>query len=170
MSHVSAFQAGLVGVGLSLMVSCSPQTIEPSNAGQPMPTMRQSLPIEATAKIAGKTILLEVARTPQQQAIGLMNRTNLASDRGMLFVFESPRPASFWMKNTLIPLDMIFLRNGVVKAIAKNAQPCKADPCPTYTSQTEITDQVLELRGGQTKELGLKVGDRIPVVFIKPKR
>lgn len=97
-----------------------------------------------------------------------MNRTSLASDRGMLFPFNPPRPAQFWMKNTLIPLDMLFLRNGVIKSIAKNVPPCKADPCPTYGSPNEEIDQVIELRGGSALQLGLKVGDRVSVQFLRP--
>lgn len=168
MGHVNRnrVQAGLIGAGLSLMVGCTAPLAQSSDAMQPM---RQSLPIEAQAKIAGKIIQLEVARTPQQQAIGLMNRTSLADDRGMIFLFNPPRPTQFWMKNTLIPLDMVFLRNGVVKSIAQNVPPCKADPCPTYGSATELIDQVIELRGGRAKELGLKAGDRVPVNFLKVK-
>ena len=156
---------GLVGASLSVMVGCSAPLVQSSDA---MPVMRQNLPIEAEAKMGGKTIQLEVARTPQQQAIGLMNRKSLADDRGMIFLFNPPRVTQFWMKNTLIPLDMVFLRNGVVRAIAADVPPCKADPCPTYGSPTEIIDQVIELRGGRAKELNLKVGDRVPVNFLKP--
>jgi hypothetical protein len=124
------------------------------------------LPISALAEMAGQKISLEVARTPEEQAMGLMYRTSLAADRGMLFPFEPPRPVSFWMKNTLIPLDMVFLRNGEVKAIAANVPPCTTTPCPSYGPSTEI-DQVIELRGGRAAELGLKVGDRVSIKFLQ---
>ncbi len=123
------------------------------------------LPITAQAQMAGQRISLEVTRTPQEQAMGLMYRTSLADDRGMLFSFVPPRPVSFWMKNTKIPLDMVFLRNGEVKAIAANVPPCTAEPCPSYGPQIPI-DQVIELRGGRAAELGLKVGDRVSVEFL----
>lgn len=125
-------------------------------------TSRQELPIAAQMKVGEKVIQLEVAQTPQQQQIGLMNRTQLPDDRGMLFPFDPPRPVAFWMKNTLIPLDMIFLRDGQVAHLARNVPPCQADPCPTYGTPVEI-DQVIELRGGRAAELGIKPGDRLIV-------
>ena len=138
----------------------SPSVVAPISAKQ-----EQTLPISAKAIVAGKVIQLEVAQTPQQQQIGLMNRTSLADDRGMLFPFDPPQPARFWMKNTLIPLDMIFLRNGVVSAIAANVPPCTSDPCPIYGPGTTI-DRVMELRGGRAAELGLKAGDRLTIEFL----
>jgi uncharacterized membrane protein (UPF0127 family) len=110
-------------------------------------------------------ILLEVAKTPEEQAQGLMFRTELAGDRGMLFEFEEPRIARFWMKNTLIPLDMIFLRQGEIKQIIANVPPCKADPCPVYGPLTEV-DQVLELQGGRAKALKLTVNQRLEFIPI----
>jgi uncharacterized membrane protein (UPF0127 family) len=133
----------------------------------------QVLPISAKAKIAdrslaepSKRIELEVAKTPEQQAMGLMYRTSLPDNRGMLFEFKPARWVNFWMKNCKISLDMIFVRDGVVKAIQASAPPCTADPCPTYGPNTPV-DQVIELRGGRAAELGLKVGDRIEVEFLK---
>ncbi|CAD5912444.1 hypothetical protein PCC9214_00128 [Planktothrix tepida] len=125
----------------------------------------QMLPITAQAKIGGQVIQLEVAKTPQQQALGLMYRTALADDRGMLFPFDRPRVVGFWMKNCKIPLDMIFLRNGVVKAVQVNAPPCQQEPCPTYGPDVAV-DQVIELRGGRSQELGIKVGDRIAITVV----
>jgi hypothetical protein len=69
------------------------------------------------------------------------------------------------MKNTKIPLDMVFLKDGEVKAIEADVPPCTADPCPSYGPETPI-DQVIELRGGRAAELGLKVGDRVSVKFL----
>jgi hypothetical protein len=84
----------------------------------------------------------------------------------MLFLFPEPRPAQFWMKNTLIALDMIFIQDGEVVAIAPNVPPCKREPCPTYGTD-QLVHQVLELRAGRAEELGLAVGDSIK---IKPYR
>jgi len=136
----------------------STQIAESENRGQ-------MLPITARATIAGETIQLEVAETPEQQMMGLMFRTSLPDDRGMLFPFESPQMAGFWMKNCKIPLDMIFLRDGVVRYIEVNAPPCTADPCPSYGPDVPV-DGVIELRGGRALELGLQVGDRIPIQFL----
>jgi uncharacterized protein len=131
----------------------------------------QKLPITSQFSFKGQTIMLEVARTSQEQSTGLMNRTELATDRGMLFVFSPPRPVSFWMKNTLIPLDMIFMSNGVVKYISAQALPCKQDPCPTYGPESRADiDGVIELRGGRATELQLKVGDRVKLVKYSAKQ
>lgn len=157
--------AAVLGFGV-LFIGCT-SIPTPPTAVQANTPSGQMLPIAAIAKIRNTTIGLEVAATPEQQEIGLMYRTSLANDRGMLFPFNPPRPTQFWMKNTLIPLDMVFLRNGVVKTIAANTPPCKADPCPVYGSQLQEIDQVIELRGGRAAELGLKVGDRVAVQFIR---
>jgi uncharacterized membrane protein (UPF0127 family) len=128
----------------------------------------QKLPISASAKIANQRINLEVARTPHQIEKGLMYRTSLAADRGMLFVYEPPQPVSFWMRNTKIPLDMVFLRDGQVKALKTNVPPCTTNPCPTYGPGSKVViDQVIELRGRRSAELGLKVGDRVNIKFFK---
>jgi uncharacterized protein len=165
-----------LGLGLSVvLMGCMPRSVEPPISIQRQPgspivqsAVVQDLPITALVEIAGKTIQLEVAQTPQQQATGLMGRKTLADDRGMLFLFEPPRPVQFWMKNTLLDLDMIFLRKGVVMAIVPDVPPCKSNPCPVYGpgNRAEDIDQVIEVRGGRAKELGLKVGDRLPVQFL----
>jgi uncharacterized membrane protein (UPF0127 family) len=134
----------------------------------PLPdaNLAQVLPIEATATIGGETFELEVARTPAQKARGLMFRDTLPRNRGMLFPFGSAQPLAFWMKNVPVPLDMIFLRDGEVKAIAK-AVPCTVDPCPIYPQGGVVADTVIELRGDRTQELGLRVGDRVTVRALK---
>lgn len=143
----------------------APTEGSPSPAAESEPG--QQLPISAEAEIGGEVIQLEVARTPQEQAKGLMHRPPLPDDRGMLFPFNPPRPVQFWMKNTPSPLDMVFLENGEVQAIAAAVPPCEADPCPTYGPETPVPiDQVLELRSGRAAELGLQVGDRINIQFL----
>ena len=127
--------------------------------------LAQTLPVTAKTTISQETIELEVAQTPQQQALGLMFRESLPADRGMLFPFSEPRIAQFWMKNVVISLDMIFLYQGEVKAIAANVPPCAVDPCPVYGPDVLI-DQVLELPGGRAKELDLQIGDRLKIKFL----
>lgn len=127
----------------------------------------QQLPVSARAQIANTVIYLEVASTPRQQALGLMYRPALPSDRGMLFPFDPPRVVQFWMKNVPVPLDMVFIRDGVVQAIATSAAPCQQDPCPTYGPNVPV-NQVIELRAGRAAELGIRVGDRIPIQFLSP--
>ena len=143
---------------ISQAINVQAQTQHPSNFQ--VSQEGQVLPITAQAQISGQIINLEVAKTPKEQAMGLMFRTELADDRGMLFSFHPPRKVNFWMKNCKISLDMIFIRSGVVKAIALDVPPCLAEPCPLYGSGVPV-DGVIEVRGGRTTELGLKVGDRI---------
>jgi len=97
-----------------------------------------------------------------------MYRTSLAADQGMLFVYEPPQPVSFWMKNTKIPLDMVFLRDGQVKMLKANVPPCTTNPCPTYGPGSEVAiDQVIELQAGRAAQLRLKIGDRMNIKFFK---
>lgn len=101
---------------------------------------------------------VEVARTEQQQAQGLMGRRSLAADRGMLFPFDPPRAAHFWMRNTLIPLDMIFVRtDGTIARVAANTVPLSEE---LVGVDAELS-AVLELRGGRAAELGIREGDRV---------
>ncbi len=87
-----------------------------------------------------------------------MNRSELAPDRGMIFPFDPPRPASFWMKNTLIPLDMIFVRtDGTIANIEANAVPLSLDP---VLSEGTVK-AVLEIAGGRAAELAIKPGDKV---------
>ena len=107
---------------------------------------------------AGRRFDTEVARTPEQQAKGMMFRTALADDKAMLFDFGVERPAGFWMRNTLIPLDIIFIRaDGRVANIAARAEP--------YSEETRLSDgpvvAVLEIRGGLAAEAGIVPGTLI---------
>lgn len=148
---------------------CTPLISEPSPpTSEASPeTLGQSLPLESQVTIGDQTIFLEIARTWEQQQVGLMYRPGQPDDRGMLFPFEPPRPVSFWMKNVEFNLDIIFLRHGEVVAIADNVPPCAEEPCALYPSDGVI-DLVLELRGGLAQELGLKVGDRLEFEDLEP--
>ena len=114
----------------------------------------------AEAHFTDKTVVsLEVARTEAERAKGLMFRTDLAEKAGMIFLFERPGIYPFWMKNTLIPLDMLWTdTNGRIAWIAESVPPCKADPCPEYPPRAEA-QYVIELRAGFVKRHGVKVGD-----------
>jgi len=101
---------------------------------------------------------VEVAQSPQEQELGLMNRSTMAPDHGMIFPHDPPRAASFWMKNTLIPLDMIFIRpDGTISSIAENTVPMSLEP----VSSLEPVGAVLEINGGRSAELGIKAGDKV---------
>lgn len=100
----------------------------------------------------------EMALTQQQQAQGMMFRTQMAPDEGMLFIFGEVRRASFWMRNTLIPLDIIFVRaNGRIANIVAKAAP----ETDTHRRSTGRVAAVLEIPGGRAAELGIKAGDLI---------
>ena len=110
--------------------------------------------IPLTIDMAGKAhrFDVEVARTADEQEQGLMFRTSLPAKGGMLFPFPKPKLASFWMKNTLIPLDMIFVRaDGSIDRIAENTIPESLEP---VVSGGEVA-AVLELAGGTSAKLGL---------------
>lgn len=101
---------------------------------------------------------VELARTEAEQAYGLMNRTKLGPNEGMLFPFPAPRPASFWMKNTLIPLDMVFVRaDGSIARIAANTVPHSLEG----VGVGEPVAAVLEIPGGRAAELGIDESARV---------
>jgi uncharacterized protein len=147
----------------------SPSASESANASSSAMGQSQTLPNTKKLVIGKRTILLEEANSPQEQAIGLMNRRSMPIDHGMLFNFEPATPAQFWMKNTLIPLDIIFIYKGEIKNIQFNVPPCKADPCPSYgPNNTVLIDRVLELNAGQAQVLGLKEGSRLEFLPVQP--
>ena len=127
----------------------------------------QMLPITAEVELGDQTIRLEVAQTRQQQALGLMSRETLADDRGMLFPFSPPESVRFWMKNVLIPLDMVFVYQGEVAAIASDVPPCTTEPCPTYGPDEQLVDYVIELRGGLAEDIGIQIGDPIEIRWLE---
>jgi uncharacterized membrane protein (UPF0127 family) len=99
---------------------------------------------------------IELARTPEQQELGLMFRPSLAPDAGMLFDFGETKPASFWMKNTLIPLDMLFITaDGRVADIHEHAEPLSEAVIASHVP----VRAVLEIKGDTVAQLGIRVGD-----------
>lgn len=127
-------------------------------AGAVAQTGLKVVPLQIRSANGSHSFQVEVAGTDEQQALGLMFRERVAPDRGMIFPFASPRPASFWMKNTLVPLDMLFIRgDGTIAMIAANTIPLSLEPVGTG----EAVVAVLELAGGRTAELGIREGDRV---------
>ncbi|NJK28659.1 MAG: DUF192 domain-containing protein [Acaryochloridaceae cyanobacterium CSU_3_4] len=178
-SHLHPWLPWLGVVAGVLMLGCQPLPSSTATDAAPSPPSvkpamtvpsapGQRLPITAEAIIKNQLVALEVAQTPQQQAIGLMGRNILGDNQGMLFPFDPPRSVSFWMKNVWIDLDMIFLRKGKVFAIEHRVPPCQNTPCPTYGPKGATIDQVIELRGGRAAELGIQVGDRISIQSLSP--
>jgi hypothetical protein len=108
---------------------------------------------------------VEIAATPEKRERGLMDRRFMPMDRGMLFEFERDGPVAFWMKNTYIPLDMVFIaRSGKVTRIVDRAEPMSETAIPSGGPCAAV----LELNGGVAAEIGLRVGDRVRHPFFKP--
>lgn len=102
--------------------------------------------------------VVEIAATPEEQSRGLMYRRSMAVDHGMLFTLKTSRKVSFWMKNTYIPLDMLFLdRDGTILQIAEMTEPLTED---SHASRMKVSG-VLEINGGLAGELGISVGDKV---------
>lgn len=149
---------------LVALAACSPNSGEAgaqSTQAAPSAHPVSGLPVVPLRVLhAGKTFAfrVELARTPQEQAKGLMFRTQLGPDEGMIFPFEPARGASFWMRNTVIPLDLIFVGvDGRISNIAANAIPYDESPL----SSVGIAKAVLELPGGRAAELGIVPGDKV---------
>jgi uncharacterized membrane protein (UPF0127 family) len=111
------------------------------------------------------TIDVEVTETPAEKAQGLMFRTRLADTGGMLFFYDTPQEITMWMRNTYIPLDMVFIRaDGVVHRIEARTEPLSEN---IVASRGDVT-ACLELAGGAAERLGLKPGDKVEHRFFKP--
>jgi uncharacterized protein len=147
-----------------LLAACSP------GAGEASPAAGQSaaavhpvsglalVPLTVTSGKVRHTFRVEVAGTSAEQAKGLMFRTQMGADEGMIFPMNPPRMASFWMRNTVIPLDLVFVGpDGRILNIAANAVPYDEQPL----SSAGLVKGVLELGGGRAAELGIVAGDLV---------
>ena len=112
-----------------------------------------------------KCFFVELARTPETRQRGLMFRKELGQDQGMLFIYDQEKELPFWMKNTLISLDIIWIdQEQRVVFINENAQPCQKDPCPVISSGQKAR-YVWEIPGGRARAIGLKVGDQLELKY-----
>ena len=105
-------------------------------------------------------VTVEAADTPEEREHGLMGRTSLGNDEGMVFIFDGPTNGSFWMKDTLIPLSIAFWDEAGRIVAIRDMEPCTADPCPTYDSPEPYIG-ALEVDQGFFAEHGVVIGDRI---------
>lgn len=157
----------LAGMALALgLAACSGGEGATANAQTPAPTQSAVHPvsglrvIDLVVESGGKKIPLkvELADTPEAQARGLMFRTELGDNEGMIFPSATPEPRSFWMKNTPLSLDIIFIGvDGRIMNIAANTTPYSLDS----VKSEGIASGVLELRAGRAKALGIVPGDRV---------
>jgi uncharacterized protein len=115
-------------------------------------------PVSIITETSAHLFTAEIADTPDLRARGLMFRHMLPADRAMVFDFESPRPATMWMKNTYISLDMLFVReDGTIAAIAENTEPLSLQTI----SVNEPVRGVVELAAGTAKKFGIQRGDKV---------
>lgn len=138
-------------LGLALMALLSPV------AAATAKDLRQE-PLEIVTSSGRVKFVVEIADNDLTRTKGLMYRKALAPDRGMLFDFKSPRDVAFWMHNTYIPLDLIFIRrDGRVLSIARNANPMDDTPIPSGGPVLAV----LEIPGGRAAQIGVLPGDRV---------
>jgi uncharacterized membrane protein (UPF0127 family) len=142
----------LVLVALLPLISCGPK-----------PTSLQDFPTRPVTLPGGQVIRVETMIETFELMRGMMFRTSLAPDRGMLFVYPKPTPHQLWMYQTLIPLDFIWLdsKRRIVE-IVENAPPCKtkASKCQQYGGK-QVSSYALELLGGMSKKYGLQEGQTL---------
>lgn len=143
-----------LSVALVLVGCATDQPPAPAPSGSGSPTLRVE-----TAE--GSVVLeVEVADDPEERALGLMGRTEVPDGEGMVFLFDGPSTASFWMKDTLVPLSIAFWgAQGRIVAILDMA-PCTADPCTTYAPGIPYVGAV-EVRRGFFVENGVATGDEV---------
>jgi uncharacterized protein len=144
-----------------VFVLLSYNSLAKSNTPSPDAGIAQNLPTQILRVVSGgKThkFTVMMARTDAEQEVGMMWRLKVAPNHGMLFPLSSTRPAAFWMRNTLIPLDIIYIRkNGQIANIAANATPQSLRPIPSNGP----VNAVLEIAGGRAAALGIKAGDSV---------
>jgi uncharacterized membrane protein (UPF0127 family) len=139
---------------LLLAIACTQPSTPP-----PAATARSTAPAPRVTFPDGYAVTVEIAADDDTRQQGLMFRDHLADDRGMIFFFAETGEYAFWMKNTLIPLDMVWIDEAHhIAHISHGVPPCKADPCPSYPPNARAK-YVLELAAGVAAKHHLKDGD-----------
>lgn len=149
----------LIAAILAVVAACkdAPAAAVPAPAKRSVAGL-EIVPLEIRSGHKVHHFAVEVARTNQEQARGLMFRPRLGPKEGMIFPFDPPRPASFWMKNTMIPLDLLFIRSdGTIARIAAKAVPYSLE----QIEEGEPVAAVLEIAGGRAAKLGISERDTV---------
>ncbi len=116
---------------------------------------------EDWVELRGQRFVVEIADDDASRTRGLMFRDDLPRDRGMLFIFEREQPLAFWMRNTYIPLDILYFDDERrLVSMAQRVPPCRSNQCPNYPSAGPAR-YTLELASGRAAELGVAVGDEL---------
>ncbi|MEZ0313999.1 MAG: DUF192 domain-containing protein [Myxococcota bacterium] len=150
------------GLGLALLVACSGSSASDDGNGKPhvAPTDGDAEPSQVVFHAASGDVVVtvEIADSPTERSQGLMNRRTLGADQGMIFMFPSDEVQSFWMKNTLIPLDMIFVNSGLeVVGVVPDAEPMTTTPRTVDAPAA----YVVEVNGGFAAANGIAAGVRM---------
>ena len=146
----AAVAASLLSTSVQAQVDPGPRGIAAAEA--------HTVPLAIRTRHGPRHFRVEVARSEETQALGLMYRRHMATRHGMIFPMSPPRMASFWMKNTLIPLDLLFIRSdGTISSIAADAPTRSLD----HIDSTEPVAAVLELNGGAAARDGIRPGDKV---------
>ena len=147
---MSSFPLHRAARAVALWVACTAGSTSQFALAQSLPT--------TTVEIGNAAFVVEVASNDAQRMRGLMFREAMPADHGMLFVFEQELPLSFWMKNTRLPLDMLYFdRTARLVSIQSNVPPCVTAYCPSYAAEGP-SQFVLELNGNRSKTLQLSRG------------
>ena len=116
------------------------------------------------AVVNGKEIELDVANTEFLKQKGMMYKTSYPRNRGMLFLWDDIVPISMWMRNTFLPLDIIYMVDGEVVDYDKDVQPCEEQQCETYGNVN--ANQVMELLSGGVDNYNIKIGDKVELIDV----
>ena len=131
-------------------------TVVNANAQSPVEFKKSTIEIKTNK--GDYTFLVELALSPSQKSYGLMYRQSMPENHGMLFIYDKPQVATMWMKNTYIPLDMVFIKSdGIIENIIQRTTPHSLD----VLSATNKVRSVLELNAGTISKLGIKAGDEV---------
>ena len=156
---------------LFLLACMGHQEVAQTNTATPVtPAVTPSPKIEARATIASSTFQLEVADTSEERARGLMGRESLEEDRGIIFVFQSQQTLSFWMKNTLIPLDILFIEENLTVVDVQTMRPereSSGGSLPIHTSAAPAL-YAIEINEGVAAECGIAPGAPVVLREITP--
>lgn len=140
-----------------LLIAATPGPLAAQAIVTAQPALR-TVPLRLVTASRTYKLHVEVAATPREQQIGMMFRTQLPRGKGMLFPFASPRRLSFWMENTVIPLDLVFVgADRRIVNVAANAKPYSQDLIPSQGPAVAV----LEIAGGEAARMGLRPGDRV---------
>lgn len=140
----------LLLLGLGFIVGCDQNKVEKPQPGQAKTTSIQ---------IGDRRFILEIADTPGLRERGLMYRKTVPADGGMIFIFDEPQVLKFWMRNTVVPLDILFVDEGGQIVSIKQMQPLDETP----VGSEEPAKYAIELNAGAAQEVRVKVGDKLSI-------